>query len=422
MSDEILAAEEVAQSVPLLKSRLPYYLVQKDEELSSLIAELSKTSAAIAIDAERASGFRYGQSAYLVQLAIKGRGIYLVDPVAQYSKEIWDEFISGVSSKPWIVHAASQDIPCLAEIGIKPTSILDTELGSRILGLPRVSLGTITEHYLELKLAKEHSAVDWSERPLRQEWLDYAALDVDVLHELWLAVEEDLVKAKKISIAHQEFQFIIDQTPKPVKTERWRSLTGLHELKDARSLTIARAMWEARENLAIEKDIAPGRLIPDLSIVAAVKALPKTKPELASLKSFSGKASRTFIDTWWTAYTYGSTTKNLAELKQKTIGLPNHRNWPAKFPSAHARLMASKAAISKLSEELKIPAENILSPDTLRSICFEPPEEITVDSIRAFLKVKQARDWQIEALAPLLINTLQAVSGELTDGSLSSQD
>ena len=412
MSEDSAIPEELPTSTPLLKSRLPYHLVETDDLLRQLTQEMIQTGDPIAIDAERASGFRYGQKAYLIQIGIKDRAIFLVDPVAQFSEDLWNEFVHVASNKPWIIHAASQDIPCLEELGIKPSGILDTELGSRILGLPRVSLGTITEHYLELKLAKEHSAVDWSERPLRVEWLEYAALDVDVLHDLWEKVKEDLTSNLKLEIATEEFQYLIDQPAKPQKTERWRSMTGLHEIKDARSLTIAKSIWNAREELAIEKDIAPGRLIPDSSIIAAVKEMPMSKPELASLKSFSGRASRTFLDTWWAAFVEGNSTRHVVELRAKPTGIPNHRNWPVKFPEANARLIASRAAIANLSESMRIPPENILSPETLRAICFEPPQNISLESVSSYLNQKRTRPWQIKATEALLVESLQVKTVE----------
>jgi ribonuclease D len=189
-------------------------------------------------------------------------------------------------------------------------------------------------------------------------------------------------------------------------------MTGLHEIKDARSLTIAKSIWDAREELAIEKDIAPGRLIPDSAIVAAVKEMPKTKPELASLKTFSGRASRTFLDTWWAAFVEGNTTRQLVELRAKPTGIPNHRNWPIKFPEANARLVASRAAIATLSESMKIPPENILSPDTLRAICYEPPLDLSRENVSSYLNQKRARQWQIEATNGLLIETLQVKTVE----------
>jgi len=420
MSDESIEPTAAPESIPLLESRTPYQLVETDSALAKATADIISYNAPLAVDAERASGFKYGQRAYLLQVGIENKAIYLVDPVAEFSPPLWQEFISAVSSKTWIIHAASQDIPCLAEIGIHPKQIRDTELAARLLGLPRVSLGTITEHYLHLKLAKEHSAVDWSQRPLRVEWLEYAALDVDVLHELWHEVELDLVANSKAGIASEEFSSLLNQAPKPAKQDRWRSLTGLHEVKDVRSLTIAKALWTAREELAMQKDIAPGRLIPDVAIVTAVKALPKSKSELASLKTFSGRASRTYIDTWWEAFMLGSSTRDLVEIRVKSTGIPNHRNWPLKFPDANARLIASKAQIGELSEAQKIPPENLLSPDTLRSICFEPPALIGHDEIATILRAKRAREWQIQLVAPILVTSLLAESKTVREPSEAS--
>ena len=390
------------------KPRLATQLVDSEEQLKGFLQELKNTKFPIALDAERASGFRYGQRAYLLQIAIKDSKIFLIDPVAPFSSSLWEEFIQAVGSQAWIIHAASQDLPCLTEMNIKPTKILDTELAARLLGLPRVALGTLTEHYLQLRLAKEHSAVDWSERPLPANWLNYAALDVDVLFDLWDQVEQDLVEKKKEAIALAEFDYLLHPAPKVVKTERWRSMTGLHEVKDQRDLTIAKHLWTAREELAIEKDVAPGRLIPDASIVAAVKEHPLSRSELASLKSFAGRASRTFIDTWWKAIEEGTSSRHLVEVRPKATGIPNHRNWPQKFPKAHARLIASKELVASISAEQEIPQENILNPEALRGICFEPPEELTLDSISESLREKYVRQWQIDLVAEGLLVSLTA--------------
>lgn len=406
-----MSEEEITvTSTPLNEPRLSTLLIESEADLEILISDLEKHQGPICIDAERASGFRYGQKAYLVQIAIPNKTIFLIDPTVKYSKEAWQRFATATNAKPWIIHAASQDLTCLAELQLVPTQILDTELASRILGLPKVALGTITEQYLGLKLAKEHSAVDWSIRPLPKSWLDYAALDVDVLFELWGAVEADLVAKNRMGIAIQEFDFLLLPSLKEPKTDRWRSTTGLHEIKDQRALTVAKYLWEAREALAIDRDIAPGRLIPDSAIIAAVKAAPKSKSELASLRTFSGKASRTFIDVWWKALSEGTTTKNLVELRVKSTGIPNHRNWAQKFPEAHARLLTCKHLLSKVAEELSIPAENIVSPEVIRALCFEPPSPLTLENITARLIEKRVRSWQIEQIAEVLLIGLAATT------------
>ena len=137
--------------------------------------------AGLALDAERASGYRYSQRAYLIQLRRAGAGTALIDPVPLPDLSCIQEATEGAE---WILHAATQDLACLAEVGLHPSSLFDTELAGRLLGYPRVGLATLVETILGAGMKKEHSAVDWSTRPLPEPWLEYAALDVEVLLEL----------------------------------------------------------------------------------------------------------------------------------------------------------------------------------------------------------------------------------------------
>ena len=109
----------------------------------------------------------------------------------------------------WILHAASQDLPCLSELGMWPDRLFDTELAARLAGLPRVGLAAVIEQLLGFGLAKEHSAADWSTRPLPEPWLRYAALDVEVLTELREELIELLEADGKLEFAEQEFAAIL---------------------------------------------------------------------------------------------------------------------------------------------------------------------------------------------------------------------
>ncbi|NBQ92521.1 MAG: ribonuclease D [Micrococcales bacterium] len=397
MTEELDAAP-----LPLLKPRKNYHIVQNDNDLNELLRNLDDVENRIALDAERASGFRYGQKAYLIQVAFENSDIYLVDPIASFNETLLEKLRDLVNSRTWIIHAATQDLECLREFGLVPRKILDTELAGRLCGLPKVSLGTMCEIFLNVRLAKEHSAVDWSTRPLPDSWLNYAALDVDVLFDLWECVEQELLKQGKLEIALEEFQNLTNQVQKPEKIDRWRSVTGIHEIKDVRQLTIIKSLWEAREHLAKQKDVAPGRLIPDSSLINAVKAAPKSKSELSELRSFSGRASRTYLDLWWDAYESGSTTTALVDLRQKTVGIPNHRNWANRFPEAHTRLIWSKKLLQEVSVELGIPLENLINPDALKHICFEP-DGTTLKEIEDYLNRLGVRSWQINLVSGVLV-------------------
>lgn len=414
--------EEVAPELPLLAAprNSEVVLIESTLALNEAIKGLEKAEGPFALDAERASGFKYFQSAYLIQIHRAGSPIYLVDPqavLADHGAAAFSRLSELLATDEWVLHAASQDIPCLRELGINPVTLFDTELGSRLAGLSRVGLGAVTEHFLKIRLAKEHSAVDWSIRPLKADWLNYAALDVDVLLELRSSLLELLEEQGKLEWARQEFETVVAMAPKEPKIDKWRGMSGLHQVRDTRLLAIARDLWLAREALAEKLDVSPGRLIPDSSIVSLALNPVKSKPELASSKSFSGRASRSYLDTWWLALSNALTTRDLPVAKLPATGIPNHRTWPTRFPDADARLRSVRPAVAELAESLELPVENLLTPDYLRQVCFDPPEEVTGESVAEQLSQIGARKWQIEQVAEVIAKALNEPPPALSEDS-----
>ena len=420
MSESSSAPE--SPELPILqKPRADVHFISDQHQLADAVATLAASKGSIAIDAERASGFKYSQRAYLVQIRAANTDIFLIDPAASpeivLSKE-FAELAALMKDREWILHAATQDLPCLNELGLYPGAIFDTELAGRLTGQPRVGLGALTESLLKFRLAKEHSAADWSTRPLPDSWLNYAALDVDVLHELATEVEGLLSQQGKFDWAKQEFDALMNFRPKPQRPDKWRGITGLHKVQDRVSLEIARQLWLSREALAQKMDVAPGRLIPDSSILVAATEKPKSRPELAAMKSFSGRASRSYLDTWWEAVQSAHKATDLPALKpEKTDALPNHRNWINKFPEADRRLKHAKAALVELSETKLVPLENLLTPELLRQVSFTPPENLSSQTLSDKLTQLGARPWQVELTAGLIVEAFNLAEKAPADPS-----
>lgn len=368
--------------------------------LAAAAAALAKGTGPVGVDAERASGFRYGGEAYLVQVHRQGAGTFLVDPVGI---DDFSPLQRAISDAEWIFHAASQDLACLAALGLVPTHLFDTELAARLLGFDRVGLGAIVELLLGISLEKAHSAADWSQRPLPEGWLEYAALDVVLLPRLRTAIAERLEEQEKAEFARQEFEAVRTKPEKPRPEEPWRKLSGGHALKTPRALALARELWEGRDALARERDVAPGRLIPDSSVVAAASANPRSKGDLARLQDFKGRASRSEIDRWWAAILRGKTTENLPGQKRRDPdSIPHHRMWAQRSPEAAARLEAVRPVIEAEAAARSIPLENLLTPDTLRRLVWRPPADRSAESIALRLRELGARDWQVGITAPII--------------------
>lgn len=374
-------------------------VIDDREEYLRAVDTIATGTGPIAIDAERASGFRYSQRAYLIQIFRRGAGTFLFDPPAVGS---FVELDAALAGEEWILHAASQDLTCLREVGLNPTRLFDTELAARLAGLPRVGLGTVVEELLGIHLAKEHSAADWSTRPLPQSWLVYAALDVELLVDLRDALAEVLARDGKTEIAAQEFESVLGRDFGVVRSEPWRRLTGLHTISSTRNLAVARELWKARDDYAREIDTAPGRLVPDTALVASARTPPESKRALAALKEFTGRASRSQLDRWWEAIGVGLATNDLPTMRHSTDALPPARAWAEKNAEADKRLKAARAAITLVSERMAIPIENLLTPELLRRLAWSPPEPSDTASLAASLESLGAREWQVDATAQVI--------------------
>jgi ribonuclease D len=380
-------------------------VVETPDALQDAIEGLAGGEGPVAVDAERASGYRYGQRAYLVQLRRKGAGTFLIDPVPCADLSGLRTALAGTEM---VLHAATQDLPCLAEVGLVPDLLFDTELAGRLLGYPRVGLGTMVETVLGFTLEKGHSAADWSTRPLPADWLRYAALDVELLVELRDALRVELDETGKLAWAEEEFAAILSAPPKEPRQDPWRRTSGIHRLRTRRSLAIVREMWLARDRVARERDVSPGRVLPDSAIVEAALQLPRTPDDLTALPAFRGRNPRRHAAVWFRAVQKGRTLPD-TELPEHSLageGPPPAHRWAERDPAAAERLTASRAVVAALADEHSMPTENLLQPDTVRRLAWSPPETITEDSVGLVLTALGSRSWQVELAAKPLAKAL----------------
>ncbi len=375
-------------------------VVDTPEGLTEVVSAIAAAPGPVALDAERASGYRYSQRAYLVQIRRGDAGIRLVDPIGTGDLAALGNVVAGAE---WVLHAASQDLPCLAEIGMVPTRLFDTELAGRLLGYPRVALGTMVAELLGVRLEKGHSAADWSTRPLPDPWLAYAALDVELLLELRDVLAAQLDETGKREWAEQEFAATMAAATRPPapRAEPWRRTSGIHGLRTTRQLAAVRALWEARDARAQARDIAPGRVLPDKAMVAAAQADPADRDALLALPVFSGPRMRRSVDVWWRALAKARALPDSRLPRMAPAagdGPPHPSRWADRDPVAAGRLTRSRAAVLAIAEERSLPVENLLEPALLRRLAWEPP----AGDLGEALAEGGARPWQIGLVEPAI--------------------
>ena len=391
---------------PLLELRdgLPR-VIDDPVALADTGATFAAGTGPVAIDAERASGHRYSSRAYLVQLRRTGIGTALIDPIPFGDLTALGRAIEDAE---WILHAASQDLPCLAELGMRPHTLFDTELAGRLLNYPRVGLASLVEELLGFAMRKEHSAVDWSKRPLPPSWVLYAALDVEVLIELRERLGAGLIRAGKFAWAEQEFGWLISAPAPPARKDPWRRTAGIHRVRSARGLAIVQALWETRDQIARNLDVTPTRILRDAAICEAAIAAPTGRRELAALAGFRAPTARQYLPRWWSAVqaAYRRPDAQLPAARPRTDGPPPARAWAETNAPAAARLAAAREAIATIAAGHELPIENLLAPDAVRRLAWDPPALINSASVRDALLALHARPWQVELTADALAEAL----------------
>jgi ribonuclease D len=395
-------------------------------EIEAAAQLLERGRGPFAVDAERASGFRYSNRAYLIQIRRADAGTVLIDPVSHGTDPLTAlrPVAEVLSTDEWILHSADQDLPCLAEVGMRPPALYDTELAGRLAGFERVNLATMVERLLGLGLAKGHGAADWSKRPLPTEWLNYAALDVELLIELRAAISGVLADQGKTDWAAQEFDYLrtvgISEVAPVSRRDRWRRTSGIHRVRDPRDLAAVRELWMARDRIAQRRDIAPRRILPDSAIVDAAIADPKTVDDLVALPVFGGRNQRRNAPMWLAALQAARESHDPPDEAEPPNGPPPPARWSRRKPEAAARLEAARAVLSEVSQRVGVPMENLISPDLVRRLCWDwEAADNPVEAVEEFLRAGQARAWQRELVVPVLASAVQppAAADTEIDGS-----
>ena len=394
---------------------------------------LARADGPLAADAERASGFRYGHDDWLIQFKREGAGIVLLDPMALKALGAdWEGFNQAVGDAEWIIHDAMMDLPGFADIGLRPASLFDTEVAARLLGMHRFGLAAVTEHYLGVILAKEHSAADWSYRPLPRDWRNYAALDVELLIELEALMRADLRAAGKEEWAEEEFAHVLEEGlqggPKREHPVPWLRISRITQLGgDRRALAVARALWTKRDELARRYDIAPSLLLADSSIIEAATVKPRNAREFRAVRSLNERVrmrtggaqdkmferyapiQRSVKPSVWKAAIQEALALPPSELptlpsgrgrdgrdEPETNAPKSMRLWE-RHPKRLERLKRVRRAVNQIAEDTRTPAEIIVRPQILRNLCWT--DDPACRDVAAFLREQGAREWQVRLIA-----------------------
>ncbi len=184
----------------------------------------------------------------------------------------------------------------------------------------------------------------------------------------------------------------------------------MHKVRRRRQLAVVRELWQTRDRIAQRRDVSPGKVLGDAAIVEAALALPANVHALAALNGFGHRMGKRQLEQWQAAV---DRAKALERGAVAAAGAAGDRAAAAaglgrQGPRGCGAAVAARAGVSALAEQLNMPQENLITPDTVRRVCWEPPKAVDAESVAAALAGHGARPWQVEQVAPVLVEALSA--------------
>ncbi len=237
-------------------------------EQSGLVAAIEACSKkpAVAVDTEFARFNTYYPIVGLVQL-YAGEDCYLIDPLAVEDISPLAGLLENQSIVK-VLHACSEDIEVFCDcLGVVPAPIFDTQIAAALLGVGfSVGYQKLIQHYLDILVPKEETRSDWLQRPLTKSQLDYAALDVIHLLEVYEIQVAELSKTNRADWVTEECALLAKDIPTQIDPDVYYKKVKNAWRLDRRQLHVFKRLCAWREVMAREKNVPRNRVVDEKSL------------------------------------------------------------------------------------------------------------------------------------------------------------
>lgn len=371
-------------------------LIETIPELEQLAEQLAGEPL-IAADTEAAGYHRYDDSLCLVQVSTR-HDTWLLDTLALGSLNPIAELFADPEIEI-LFHDADFDLRLLdRDFGVHVRGLFDTKIAARFTGARSFGLGSMLEEELGLKLAKKYQRADWAKRPLPQEMLEYAAMDTRYLPQLRDILKDRLEEKGRLAWAEEEFR-IQEQTgwePPADDDEAYMRLKNTRDL-DPRSRAALREMYEWRDAVARERDVASFRVLNNDTLVAVAREMPTRLDELEDVARISkGNARR------WGAELLAGVERARSLSEDELPERPRTTRGPPRDPEADRRADRLKEVRDAAADRLELDRGFLMARWQLEEIARAEPR-----SLEELAAIESVRQWQIEALGSGLLDALK---------------
>jgi ribonuclease D len=350
----------------------------------------------LAVDLEADSMFHYQEKVCLLQMAGKGENV-VIDPLAVGDLSpllpiFKDEAICKV------FHGSDYDIRSLyRDFSIEINNLFDTQLASMFMGERETSLGAVVKKRFGIRLDKRYQKKDWSQRPLPEGMIEYAASDVFHLIPLAKALMAELEAKGRLDWVIEECQYL--STVRPMDNGNdplFLKFRGAGRLR-RRNLAALEGLLQYRRKLAIKKDRPLFKVFANTALLKIASDMLDTPKAMETAKCLSTKQIRFY------GKSLSAIVKKANALADEALPVYPRKRRPSVSPKVPERTKAIKAWRDELAQRLEIDPALLFNKALITAIAIGKPQDI--QSLR---KVDGIRNWQVNDFGELLLKVLDS--------------
>lgn len=339
--------------------------INRPEQLP-LLCEQIQQEPWVALDTEFLREKTYYPKFCLLQIAAPG-WVACVDPlaIADLSPLFEAIYNPGIVK---VLHSCRQDLEIFFQItGRIPGPIFDTQIAAPLLGFQEnPGYAMLVSSFLNINLNKAHTRTDWTQRPLSEDQIQYAADDVIYLCKIYTMMCEQLEKLGRLNWLESDFALLNNPELYQLSPENaWLKIRGKNKLT-GRQLSILQSLCEWREQTAQTENKPRNWLFPDDMLLELAKLQPVNLSDLGKIRSINERSVNR----------YGKVLCELIDAARQRPPKPlTEKDRPGKKTQQHEAVMDVLSAVVRIRAE-----QNSLNPvilatrKELEQLVFGDPE------------------------------------------------
>lgn len=249
------------------------------------VADRISRETEIAVDLEMDSLHHYQEKVCLIQISTRNES-WLIDPLAL--KDLSP--LAAPLGNPGILvvmHGADYDIRSLhRDFGIEVSSLFDTMIASRLIGITEFGLAALLKARFGIELNKKYQKADWSKRPLSPEMCAYAAADTSDLLPLYDQLRAELAAVGRLEWLEEECRLVCQARVSEKEGPLFISCKGAGKLK-GRSLAVLEGLLQLRDTQARQLDRPAFKVISADTLLEVAEKRPRSLGELGAIKGMT---------------------------------------------------------------------------------------------------------------------------------------